>query len=393
MTGYSYDAQSAAIQRKRKLAEALLQTQGPATNQMAGGMVVKNSPLAVLSPLIQQQLGAKMDRSLDQSQTTLDADRNAKLGEWLKNMPGEDPVQPVMPSTGFSSPTRQATYESAQTASADAAQRDKMGWALQGTQYGPMGQAIGGSVLQTELSTPDIKYQDAGDRLLILRNGQQVGSIAKGVSPESTLSAETSRRGQDLSAATAVRGQDLTSNTARRGQDITLRGQDLTSDATRRGQDLSAETTRRGQDLKAQTGVGAKAPVLKSLEYTLGRFAEANTKVETGGPGGVKGTLSKVFDYEDATALDNLAQQISTELRTIFRIPGEGSLSDKEQAQYGLQLPSRNFSAEQNKQIMLDLENRARLRMDLEPLDSFDQQRRGGASGSWADDGWLITEE
>lgn len=386
-TGYSYDIQSGAIERKRKLAEMLMGAQGPQGTQMAGGMAVKQGPLEFLAPLAGQFAGAKLNDKADDAETQLQTDRNAKLGEWLKGMPGTDPVQPVMPTTGFSTAAGQQSFADATQASNEAAQREKLAWALQGQQMGPTGQAVSGALLQSSLATPEIKYQDLGDRIGVFQNGVQTGSIAKGVSADTRFKDDTTRRGQDIGALTTARGQDITqrgqdlsATTAMRGQDIGAQTAAAGRDTTERGQDMTAEAAK----AKAAAGVGAKMPVLKSLEYTLGRFAEQNEQVETGGPGGLRGSLSKVLDYQDAAALDNLSQQVSTELRTIFRIPGEGSLSDKEQAQYGLQLPSRSFSPKQNKQIMLDLENRARLRMGLEPLPAF---RGAGASGSWDDAG------
>lgn len=148
MSGYSYDARSAALARKRKLAEALMQAQGPDPNQVAGGMVVKNSPLSFLAPMIQQQIGAKMERDAARGESDLQAERNAKLGEWLSNMPGADPVQPVMPTTGFSDPARMAGYADARAASDAADQRTKMAWALQGGELGPMGQAVASRTIE-----------------------------------------------------------------------------------------------------------------------------------------------------------------------------------------------------------------------------------------------------
>lgn len=386
---YSYDAQAAAIARKRKLGEALMQTQGPDQNQMAGGMVVKNSPLAILGPLLQQQLGAKMGRDSDTAEQTLSSERNAKLGEWLQKMPGESEVQPVMPTTGFSDPMRQQTYNEAQSATEGVDRNKKLAWALQGGELGGLGGAIGGKMLENELAAPDIKYQDAGDSIIVMRNGVEAGRIKKGASPDSMLGANVSMRGQDIGALTASRGQDITARgqdvgaaTATRGQDITARGQDLSSETTRRGQDLNLE----GDKIKAAAGVGAKLPVLQSMEYVAERFKEANKKVSTGGMMGMKGVISGATDYQDAAMLDNLSQQMSTELRTIFRIPGEGSLSDKEQAQYGLQLPSRKYDAAQNDAILNDLLTRARIRMG--------QPNAAGAPDTGADlSGWSITEE
>lgn len=141
-TGYSYEAEAAQLAKKRKLAEALMQMQGPDPNQVAGGMVVRNSPLAVLAPLISQQIGMKVDRDATRGEADLQEKRNAMLGEWLSKMPGTDPVQPVMPTTGFSTPERMATFTAAQTAGDEADRRAKLAWALQGGELGPMGQAV-----------------------------------------------------------------------------------------------------------------------------------------------------------------------------------------------------------------------------------------------------------
>jgi hypothetical protein len=188
------------------------------------------------------------------------------------------------------------------------------------------------------------------------RSGQVVAKTPKGIAPDARLSADTT-----------MRGQDLTAGTSRRGQDVTMRGQDTSSETTRRGQDISAETARRNAQLAADTmrqrGNGAKEPVLNSLDYVADKMREALKNTPTGGAMGIKGRAGSIFDYQDASEVDNLRQQLSTELRTIFRIPGEGALSDKEQEQYGMQLPDRKFSPEINEKIITDIQNRARLRM------------------------------
>jgi len=116
---------------------------------------------------------------------------------------------------------------------------------------------------------------------------------------------------------------------------------------------------------KAETNAAkdAKNPVLDSMKYVIGQYADIFPKINTGGPMGAVGKASKVFDSQDTMRFENLNQQLSTELRTVFRIPGEGTLSDREQAQYGLQLPSVNYDQATNEAIIKDLETRAGIRI------------------------------
>lgn len=162
MAGFSYDAQAAALERKRKLAEALMQAQGPQGTQFAGGTAVKQGPLEFLAPLISQGLGAKMDRDVTTAESGLRQKQAEALQKWATSMPGDySDVQPVMPSTGFSDPSRQAGYEEARSTSLGTDQRDrnaKLAWALQGGQLGPMGQAIGGQAIAGMMPKPQDPY-------------------------------------------------------------------------------------------------------------------------------------------------------------------------------------------------------------------------------------------
>jgi hypothetical protein len=103
----------------------------------------------------------------------------------------------------------------------------------------------------------------------------------------------------------------------------------------------------------------AKVGALNNIKYLAEKFLgnqQAPGLVDTtttGGYFGVKGALAG--GTQSAKAFDNAKEQLSTEMRKIFRIPGEGALSDKEQAQYGIQLPKRENNAELNKQIIQDL--------------------------------------
>lgn len=107
----------------------------------------------------------------------------------------------------------------------------------------------------------------------------------------------------------------------------------------------------------------AKEPILESLGYVVSEIDKQLDETTTGGPLGLAGRVGGVTDSQDAMRFDNLQQQLSTELRAIFRIPGEGTLSDWEQKQYGLQLPDRKYSAANNRKILGDIKTRSAARV------------------------------
>ena len=117
----------------------------------------------------------------------------------------------------------------------------------------------------------------------------------------------------------------------------------------------------------ANANIASKQGAVRTLDYVVSTFTQHLPNVKTGGPLGVRGYMSQATDYQDSKRFENLREQLSTELRTIFRIPGEGALSDREQAQYGLQLPDIRYSRENNLAILTDIRNRARLRMEAAP--------------------------
>lgn len=125
---------------------------------------------------------------------------------------------------------------------------------------------------------------------------------------------------------------------------------------------IAAAVTTAKEEAENAAALDAKSPVIGSMKYVMSQYEEIFPKIKTGGPMGTVGKASSVFDSQDAMRFENLNQQLSTELRTVFRIPGEGTLSDQEQKQYGLQLPSLNYDEETNRAILKDLETRAGMR-------------------------------
>lgn len=155
----------------------------------------------------------------------------------------------------------------------------------------------------------------------------------------------------------------------------------LSRGVTIRGQDMSKKTAENKIDWKYDAGSDefvapptaefpsgrrsgnvAKQKAQKSLQYVADKMLTSIDETTQGGIMGLSGVVGKVTDSQNQRRFDNLREQMTTELRTLFRIPGEGSLSDKEQAQYGIQLPDVKNSKENNRAIVEDILNRTAIR-------------------------------
>ena len=110
-----------------------------------------------------------------------------------------------------------------------------------------------------------------------------------------------------------------------------------------------------------RTGEAGKATAVTRVDAVANLIVGQMDKVKTGGMLGATGALSRVFDSQDARLFESYRQQLSSALRTALRIPGEGALSDREQAQYGLQLPELEQSKENNLAILESLKEQVRL--------------------------------
>lgn len=131
------------------------------------------------------------------------------------------------------------------------------------------------------------------------------------------------------------------------------------------GAEGRSEAQGRGQARGAgQGGQDVKAPVLESYNIAADGMSAAIGETPQGGFLGLNKTYGSVFDKTDADNFDTAKQQLSTELRTIFRIAGEGTLSDREQEQYNLQLPDRSNNKQTNYRIMDALGRRIAARIE-----------------------------
>lgn len=110
-----------------------------------------------------------------------------------------------------------------------------------------------------------------------------------------------------------------------------------------------------------RTGEAGKATAVTRVDNIANRIIEQMGQVQTGGALGLTGAMSRVFDSQDAKLFETYRQQLSTALRAALRIPGEGALSDRDLALYGLTLPDISQSRENNIAILESLKEQVQL--------------------------------
>jgi hypothetical protein len=114
-----------------------------------------------------------------------------------------------------------------------------------------------------------------------------------------------------------------------------------------------------------RTAISNRERSLKRVEAGVENIENQLEKITTGGFIGFSGALSRITDSQDAKEFETYREQLSNALRTALRIPGEGTLSDREQAQYGLTLPSLSLSKERNIKVMRAIEDQVRISADM----------------------------
>lgn len=263
----AYADDMAALERRRQLAQALMQ-QGfqaqPA--QQSGRFVVGPTAMSTLGRLGSLALGNIADKRIAKDeQAATDAERD-RLAQALMGMSGGAPKSP---DTAQTFPLADNGEGTAPTAPGSAPAQPSTAPSMD-----PRRQAAIAALRQMPLSALQQATQaqamdqfkppervDLGDAIGLVKNGQVVGRIPKGNSPDAVLGSKTTMRGQDMTASTAANGQK-----------VTMRGQDIGAATAIRGQNIGAQTaaagratTERGQDLnygirdKALAAAQAKA--------------------------------------------------------------------------------------------------------------------------------------
>lgn len=121
------------------------------------------------------------------------------------------------------------------------------------------------------------------------------------------------------------------------------------------------------KDAEAAAELRAKEPAYDAFTIAANDMMQTMPKVFSGGIYGIKGKVASFLNAEETQQFNNMTAQLSSQLRAVFRIPGEGQLSDKEQAQYGLTLPSLNNEASVNADVMRRLDQMVAARLRTTP--------------------------
>jgi hypothetical protein len=130
-----------------------------------------------------------------------------------------------------------------------------------------------------------------------------------------------------------------------------------------------------------RVGTENKERSVRRIEAASELLQKQLDRVATGGPLGITGAVGRIFDAQDSRQFETFKEQLSSGLRAALRIPGEGALSDREQAQYSLTLPSLGMSKERNIEIMRALEDQVRLAADLPTL--IEEKPDGVSASDW----------
>lgn len=313
------------ISRKRALAQALLEQsmQGQNPTQSAGRYVVPFSPMGGINQLAQALQSRNLGKKADEQERGANAKKQALMEALVGKMAGGDEAVLAagqLDPQALAKARIQHQFPTNTDGSRPAAIQVYEHW----KNLPPEEQA---AMLET-MRGP--RYLDLGDRHVpqpSMAGPSRLPTLPKGVPPQERPSFKGAQAGAEATARAAA--------------------------------ETAAEKDK-------------KAPALANLDYLNQQFKEIQAKTSTGGPLGIKGIASRGLDYQNTQRFNNIREQISTELRTIFRIPGEGTLSDREMAQYGLQLPDIKNDPEVNHQIMDDIKTRSanRLSQGGQPVDS-----------------------
>lgn len=338
-----YTAEYEAMQRRRRLAEAMMQqAQAPGTpnNEMAGGYVIKKSPFEGLAKMLQAGMGGYMANKADQEGKDLAARREtagkddsmalvnalqvASQGKPEIPMPSDElgggPGRAAQAPTGRLDPAILGQLQLPESRDMvtrllvqNLLPKEQKYHNVEGNLV-PEPRVPGQAVAPVYSAPPKLNFQNTGGSIVGLdpRTGQPVGAEIPTTVPPATAAtlAQREREFKDVSGNTAaqvgatVRGQDIGAETARSGQGVTVRGQDLQANTARiTAESTNARTSREDLDnlRKEFEGKGAvkeyrsvipisesarKAPDTRAgdiqMAYAVGKILDPNSVVREG---------------------------------------------------------------------------------------------------------------
>jgi hypothetical protein len=248
-------------------------------------------------------------------------------------------------------------------------------------------QILSGQVLQNTLAKPKFERVDLGDSIGVVdESGNVVQRIPKGYTPDAALreSGENSRYDRAsgnarLGAQTTMRGQDI-------GAQTQMRGQDMTYGSTIRGQDMSAETARRGQDITRATAQGTQDAATAAKNAANTQTWDMYRTARAGLLGGLEGTSTgpvagrmPAITSAQQTA-DGGVSAMAPVLKQLFRIAGEGTFTDRDQALLLMMVPSRTDLPDARDAKIANIDRIVRAKLGVPEDASADLSPQSGAA-------------
>lgn len=217
---------------------------------------------------------------------------------------------------------------------------------------------------------------DGGDRwILVDQYGRQVGEIPKNATPDAVMR----EQGDMARWGTPSANTQMTVG-------ATMRGQDIGAQTARRGQDITAATAQRGQDLTNRNANGATTAQSTWAMYTQAR-AGLLSGLEGATSGPIVGRLP-AFTAEQQTAQGGVSAMAPV-LKQIFRVAGEGTFTDKDQAMLLEMVPTRADREDARAAKIANIDRIVRAKLGIPP--NVDPEIGGTvASNGGASNGWTV---
>lgn len=396
-----FEQQQLDIMQRRKRAQDG-QAYKPVEGQMVSGRYVAPSWTQVLAEGLRGYSDIQDEKKYDQQLKDLRADRKSTMAEVLRNYQTAMTPTPAVAST--TTATEMPTFDDTDAASLQGVSGYGATTGAQAAKA-PDYRAAGGILA----ASPFAQHQTAGLNLL----GQIPTMEANALDRQEN---RTLKEQEYKDKIQAKKDADLLRIEEQKRRDQERREDEIRRDRERRedrdNNTRLAASLRQpkpaGEGWKYDAGSDAwvkppsaefpmgqttpnagKAASLKNFEYLATNMTGEDDKGGTiaktpqGGYFGLGGALGS--GTQAAKEFDNTVEQMSTELRTVFRIPGEGALSDKEQAQYGIQLPKRGNEPDLNRKIIKDL--RVRMNNRVNPQGVVPAQTPTGTTPIYASNG------
>ena len=352
------------LDRARQLADALtVQALRPRRPPVGGPVQVAMSPWEGIAQLGEAFIAGKSQqyaKKLAEAQRAAQEQANETMVGQMFPDRASNPQAAIPQALRDPNAGNTAPYDPQGAIPQEDPRKAQLAAAMQGVDPAVAGQALSGALMQRAMAVPKTERVDLGDSIGILdESGRIIGQIPKGATPDAQLREQGENfrfvnpsGNARLSADVAVRGQDVGAATARRGQDVTMRGQDLSYDATVRGQGASQAQNVQGKAAAWDMYEQARTGLLSALDST------------------VTGPFASGFGFMPALTADQQKAEgavsaMAPVLKQLFRVAGEGTFTDRDQALLLEMVPTRKDRPEAAAWKIQNIDNIVRAKLGI----------------------------